>query len=200
MPEYEAANNIGIFLSMPTGEVKTDGIVRHALQAGKKVYVPYLYKRRAQGGTDLVPSMDMASLHSQEDYSALERDKWGIPSLNRSSLRERILCIEENEVPRNGDLDVILMPGIAFDTSMGRIGHGMGYYDRFIAAYCGVRRLSRFDTKKDGFGEESSMAVRTPRLCKMLCRAMLYREDLTYQSSRLGLEGASASMGRGACF
>ena len=31
---------------MPNGEIQTDSIVRHALDAGKQVFVPYLQKLR----------------------------------------------------------------------------------------------------------------------------------------------------------
>jgi 5-formyltetrahydrofolate cyclo-ligase len=43
-----------------------------------------------------------------------------------------ILVAESTSSPA---IDLILMPGMAFDRTLARLGHGKGYYDRFITGY-----------------------------------------------------------------
>jgi 5-formyltetrahydrofolate cyclo-ligase len=83
--------------------------------------------------------MDMVDLRSLSDYESLERDSWGIPTIPAATVgdREHIL---ENPTGATGSLDMILMPGVAFDLDpktsfVRRLGHGKGFYDYFLHRY-----------------------------------------------------------------
>ncbi|OQO02636.1 hypothetical protein B0A48_12164 [Cryoendolithus antarcticus] len=147
MSEYMHAKRIGVYLSMPVGEASTDILVRDALYCGKAVFVPYLH--RPKGGADSGNGrrvMDMLRLQDVAEYAGLERDRWGIPSLSDESVAGRenamggVGLVEKGEV--EGELDLIVVPGVAFDAEGRRLGHGAGFYDEFLARYCegGKRR------------------------------------------------------------
>lgn len=156
LPEYKNARRIGIYLSMPKGELSTKDIVHDALRNDKMVFVPYIYKSNTQGSVKTRSLMNMVSLHSLSDYESLRPDAWGIPSVSENSVDDRFQVLRaqsegvrkvSREKPSGGEtsssmeskgnerLDIIVMPGVAFDTNLGRLGHGKGYYDHFLDRY-----------------------------------------------------------------
>jgi 5-formyltetrahydrofolate cyclo-ligase len=150
MPEYVSAKRISVYLSMPTGEISTTSIVEDALVQDKKVFIPFIRKASSPlAGGHPAPVMDMLALHSKTDFEAFVRDSWGIPTPSKESVPARENClgdtgrgneewvgIEEGE----GGLDLIIMPGMAFDTGLRRLGHGKGYYDFFLQRYSDSRK------------------------------------------------------------
>ena len=165
MPEYQAAKTIGVYLSMPSGEVMTRSIVLDALRNGKTVFVPYMYKSTANNGPKSV--MDMVSLFSEEDYESLPQDKWGIPTPPEPSLARRQSCLGEisKEIIREkgSGLDLIVMPGVVFDKSRRRLGHGKGYYDAFLSRYHDEMNGGQ-PTEKTGVMAESHTRYKMPLL------------------------------------
>jgi 5-formyltetrahydrofolate cyclo-ligase len=141
MPEYKAAKRISVYLSMPTGEINTSSIVRDALADGKKVFIPYTYSLSNPKEGQPRSIMDMLELQSMNDFDSLEPDKWAIPTPSKDSISSRVNCFggtgtTNGEVDSNGanaGLDLIVMPGMAFDANFGRLGHGKGFYDYFLS-------------------------------------------------------------------
>ena len=140
LPEYQRATNLSIYLSMPGGEASTEPAVLHALDLGKKVFVPYLHESSASGESRTL--MDMVKLHSKEDYVTLPPDKWGIPTPSKDSIPRRGQCLgifndkaQEQDKIETSDLHIVVMPGVAFDSKCQRLGHGKGFYDIFLSQY-----------------------------------------------------------------
>jgi 5-formyltetrahydrofolate cyclo-ligase len=128
---------------MPAGEIVTDAIVYDAFKQGKEVFVPITYKASQQQPGQPSMVMDMLQLAGVEDFDNLNRDKWGIPSLDPESSFQRRNCfggtgrterqsIDESAQPCRSVLDLVLVPGQAFDATFGRLGHGKGFYDYFF--------------------------------------------------------------------
>jgi 5-formyltetrahydrofolate cyclo-ligase len=92
-------------------EVRTEQIVDWALSRGKRVIVPITIKAEKH--------LLFSELRATAD---LEKGVFGIPE-PRPACR-RPVPLEE--------ADVVLVPGIAWDTHGYRIGYGGGYYDRSL--------------------------------------------------------------------
>ncbi|AWK50563.1 5-formyltetrahydrofolate cyclo-ligase [Clostridium beijerinckii] len=106
---YKEAKNIFIYISYDS-EINTRGIINKALKDNKKIYVP-----RTEFKTRFMDAVEITSLDNlvESEYGILE------PSMEEPH-------IEPNE------LDLIVVPGVAFDRNGGRIGYGAGFYDRYF--------------------------------------------------------------------
>lgn len=148
---YKDARRISIYLSMPAAEIQTDAIVRHALSAGKQVFIPYLHKSPLQTPESPKRVMDMVLLKGIQDYEALKRDRWGIPSIDPETIhqRQRVLGRPDTHHSELSTLDLMLLPGVAFDFdstgSVRRLGHGKGFYDFFLNRYLARQGLHADD-------------------------------------------------------
>lgn len=124
---------------MPNREILTRDLVCQAVNDGKRVYVPYIHQSVERDAK----TMDMLELRSQGDLDSLERDAWGIPTLTDISVTKRRNAfggwgVQEDKTARKSsspNLDLMIVPGLAFDRSGGRLGQGKGFYDAYLKRY-----------------------------------------------------------------
>ncbi|KAE8354093.1 5-formyltetrahydrofolate cyclo-ligase [Aspergillus coremiiformis] len=144
LTEYQNAKRIGVYLSMASGELSTTAIVQDALMSGKEVFIPYIHNVELSSTRQKTSIMDMLALESMEEFNSLTPDKWGIPSLAKPQVGNKANCLggtgvspSMSDKPTEGEygLDLIVMPGMAFDPECRRLGHGKGYYDHFLTRY-----------------------------------------------------------------
>ncbi|KAI0077364.1 5-formyltetrahydrofolate cyclo-ligase [Panus rudis PR-1116 ss-1] len=127
-PFFQSSKNVSCYLSMPTGEVDTSSLIEEILRHGKTLFVP-----KIDVTTD--GKMDFLRIHDEDDLNSLPSGVWDIkePHYERQG-KPRSNALEPSAEP----LDLILLPGVAFDRSLSRLGHGKGYYDRFINTYASL--------------------------------------------------------------
>lgn len=109
-PIYQAAKTIMLYLAMPD-EPHLDKVISHALSAGKTICVPHMRETRGL--------MDAAIIANLDD---LVVGQFNLLTPNPATLK----LLDPSE------LDLIIVPGVAFDKDGRRLGMGAGYYDRFL--------------------------------------------------------------------
>lgn len=93
-------------------EVDTQNIIIYAFSKGKRICVPKILSLK-----EGMVAIEILSLNE------LQKGNYGIlePVLDQSKIIE----------PET--IDMIILPGVAFDTKGGRVGYGGGFYDRFLS-------------------------------------------------------------------
>lgn len=102
---FKQAQNVMLFWPLPD-EINTIPLVEHAHAVGKNVFLPVVV------GNDLV-----------------------IKPYNPASMQPGAFGILEpqGESVSPAQLDLMVVPGVAFDTANNRMGRGKGFYDRLLA-------------------------------------------------------------------
>jgi 5-formyltetrahydrofolate cyclo-ligase len=112
LPEFISAQTVMFYLGTPN-EVGTMLCLEQAMKDGKKCVVPYCND----------DALDLFVLH---DFADLAPGTFGI-------LEPKVeLRLERNRQCSPDSLDLIIVPGVAFDRKGQRLGRGKGFYDRFL--------------------------------------------------------------------
>lgn len=112
LPEYAAARTVMFYVDV-RAEVRTRHDLATALTTGKRIVVPYCVDGELQ-------------LFHLEAMDELEAGMYKIlePRADLRPIAAKQVAIE--------DLDLVMVPGVAFDRRGGRTGHGKGYYDKLL--------------------------------------------------------------------
>ncbi|XP_044264358.1 5-formyltetrahydrofolate cyclo-ligase [Tribolium madens] len=113
LPSFQKSKRVSTYLSIDN-EIDTEPVVRKIFETGKECFVP----RYSKAG------MEMVKINSYEDWQTLPVTSWGIKQPNLKEQREDAL--------KTGGLDFIVVPGVGFTAKGLRLGHGGGYYDKYL--------------------------------------------------------------------
>ena len=109
---FRRARTVCCYVALPY-EVQTWRMIEEMLKRGKRVVVPLVQPRTKQ----------LLLSEVRDPTTELARGAFGVWEPVASARRP---------VPVRA-LDLVLVPGIAFDRRGHRLGHGHGYFDRFLA-------------------------------------------------------------------
>lgn len=129
---YRAARWVHLYVGAIEGEVETRAIALDALGSGKRVACP-----RVEPGAARLAHYEIRSL---DELVAGPRGLWQPDPARCRAVSETVL-------------DLVVVPGIAFDRFGHRLGFGAGYYDRF---------LDRVTAPKMGLAFSLQLAERVP--------------------------------------
>lgn len=110
-PSVKKAKNVFIYVSFQK-EVDTHSLINYFLAQGKTVAVPLVISK-------------------EKGMIAIIID--GISQLTPNKMGILEPVYDENRILQPKDIDLLIVPGLAFDKNGGRIGYGGGFYDRYMA-------------------------------------------------------------------
>ena len=117
LPVFQRAAGVHCYVSMRT-EVETEGIFRACWTRGKSTFVPFQIREPKGLGWAL-----------RKPGDRLPRGPFGVPEPEA----------ERRKLETEDTIDLILVPGVAFDRSGSRLGYGKGFYDLFLSSLLKTR-------------------------------------------------------------
>lgn len=111
LPSFEKAKKVFYFASFRS-EVSTLPQIEEAFKMGKRIILPKV--------DNINNRLRLFEIHNTGE---IKPGFMGIPEPDVSLERERDI----------NDVDLVIMPGVAFDTDGNRLGYGAGYYDKLLS-------------------------------------------------------------------
>ena len=106
--QFLTSGTVGVYIPIGS-EVRTEVIIRKAMNAGKKVALPRI---ESEG-------IRFYQFHDKNFKEGLVLGKFGVKE--PSNIGKRV-----------NRIDLLIVPGIGFDNQGSRIGYGRGYFDEYL--------------------------------------------------------------------
>lgn len=162
LPELTRASTVMTYVSVGT-EVATRDLLSRLASLGKTLFIPYCRDMHLQ----------LFRLRSVEE---LVPGTLGIPEPPPE------LQADPERQGRPEEIDLVLIPGLAFDRYGNRLGQGKGYYDRFL-------RLLRPTALKLGLAFDCQIVEDLPRTPRDVPVDAVLTEKMLYRFPRNGQGG-----------
>ncbi|MGE5330025.1 MAG: 5-formyltetrahydrofolate cyclo-ligase [Deltaproteobacteria bacterium] len=113
LKEYKEANIIFAYINSKS-EVETRTVLLNSINKGKTVCLPHSIKH----------TFELEFYRIFDFKKELQIGSYGI--------LEPVPNVERIVLPQKAEL--IIIPGVAFDLNLNRVGYGKGYYDKFLSS------------------------------------------------------------------
>lgn len=110
--QYANAGVVMAYMSF-RNEVATDAFINRCSRDGKRVIIPKVQQ---------IPAPALLLYEIKDPGQDVVKGFMGIPEPDASRLER----VDPSEI------DMVVIPGVAFDKCKNRLGYGAGYYDRFL--------------------------------------------------------------------
>ncbi|MDL2289181.1 5-formyltetrahydrofolate cyclo-ligase [Clostridia bacterium OttesenSCG-928-F22] len=117
LPQYQMAEKVFVYLSA-MNEPDTFTLIREALMANKQVYVPVCVSKSVMCAQKIV------------GFESLKKGAYGIYEPD----------YDESRTVSADEIEFAIVPGVAFDKGLERLGFGARYYDEFLRQADGAFR------------------------------------------------------------
>ena len=115
--ELKGAKRLALYASFKN-EVLTETILEYAVAHRQEVFFPRIVREKK--------GLTFLKVHGKEDLASGSYDIKEPVHSHRG--------IHQPEIAVSSSLDIIVVPGIAFDTNGNRLGYGKGYYDKVLGS------------------------------------------------------------------
>ena len=146
---FASSRCVCCYIPMAGKELDTYQLLHAILSSGRQCLVPRVFGSRAA-------EMAMLPVASVAELESLPKNKWGIPEHPVEALREQRgldgTHATEGVSALEAQIDLLVVPAVAYDRDGHRLGQGRGYYDSFVQRLRAAQAGSERQVKTVGLG------------------------------------------------